>query len=158
MSNRDPNDTVGITRLFAELRVNPRTLNVESVARDMIRGFTTLSFDLGATANVLYTLIGAGGGATIHASAQGVCFGIMLVNNTGATGGTVTIWEGTASTRKIISFLPAGDVQPLGNYPGGDHENPLFKWQPGRTLQARSSVNGFVGCISVNMCYWAEEP
>lgn len=161
MSNRDPNDVVGIARLFWNMKIDPRTMLIANLQRDMVRGFTTVSFDLGGTVGVLYTLLGPPGvqaPATIHASAGGVCFGMVLVNRTGATGGTVTIWEGTASARKFVTWMPAGDVQPLGNYVGGDHENPLFKWQQNKTLQIRHNIGNPNNVpVSITMCYWAED-
>lgn len=151
---RDPNDVVGIARLLKQLRVDLRTgLPIEE--RDMPRSFTTISFNLGATAAQLYTLIGAGGAATINASAQGICYGLVLSNNCVATGGTLTIWEGTASAKKFEVYMVAADVQ---DFPRRKQAAPLFKWQPGKTLQARHALGGKNDCVAVNMCYWAEEP
>jgi len=160
MGIRDPNDVVGIARLFWKMKIDPRTMNISEPERDMVKGFTTVSFDAGGTVAILYTVIGPPGvqaPATIHASAAGICFGMVLVNHTNATGGSVTIWEGTASARKFITWMPAGDVQPLGNYVGGNHENPLFKWQPNKTVQIRHNI-GNPGnlAVSITMCYWAE--
>jgi len=156
-----PEETRGIGRFINNLRVDPRTM-LPYPDRDMARGFTTVSFDPGGTVGVLYTVLGPPGvqaPATLHASAQGICFGFVLANRTGATGGTVTIWEGTASVRKFVTQMPAGDVQAFGNYVGGDHHNPLFKWQPNKTVQIRHNIGnpGNVS-VSITMCYWAEEP
>lgn len=156
-----PNEETGISRFIHNLRIDPKT-GLPWPDRDMARGFTTVSFDAGGTVAVLYTVLGPPGvqaPATLNASAQGICFGMVLTNHTAATGGSVSIWEGTASTRKFITWMPAGDVQPVGNYVGGDHQNPIFKWQPNKTLQIRHNVANPGGLsISITMCYWAEEP
>lgn len=149
-----PQEPTGIAAFFKELRLDPKTGEIIIPRRDMPRGFTTVSFNLGATAAVLYTVIGAGGAATIHASAQGICYGLVLSNNCVATVGTVTIWEGTASAKKLEVYMVANDVQDFLR----DAEHPLFKWQPGKTLQARHALGGKNDCVVVNMCYWAEEP
>jgi len=149
-----PQEPTGIVRFFKELRFDPRTNEWLVPRRDVPRGFTTISFDLGATAAQLYTLIGAGGAATIHASAQGICYAMVICNDMAATSGTVTIWEGTASVRKLKTRVIAGDVQEFR----GVEETPVLKWQPGKTLQARHAAGGKLGGISISMCYWAEEP
>lgn len=158
MSNRDANDTTGIARFLIALGVDPKTLEVTVIDRDIARGFTTVSFDAGGTAGQLFTVVGPPGaqaGATMHASAQGICYGLVLVNRTNATVGSVTIWEGTASTRKWITMMPAQDVQALVLTP----KNPLFKWQPNRTVQIRHTIANPGGrALSITMMYWAEEP
>src|SRR3989304_2386521 len=108
-----PQEMTGIARLYRELRLDPRTREWMIPRRDIPRGFTTVSFGLGATAAQLYTLIGAGGAATMNASAQGICYGLILSNNMVGTAGTVSIWEGTASARKMMVYMVAGDVQEL---------------------------------------------
>jgi len=149
-----PNEPTGIQQFMRKLRYDRKSGQWIIPDRDMPRGFTTISFHLGATANTLYTLIGAGGVATIQASAQGVAYGLVLANNCLATGGTVSIWEGTASVRKFHVYLLAADVQEFSRR----EENPLFKWQPNKTLQARSSIGGKTNPVTINLAYWQEEP
>jgi hypothetical protein len=159
LNSQEPSGIARHTRL---MRLNMKTGNWDKHERDISSGFTTVSVDLRGTSGQLYTIVAPGavsphaGVGTLNASAQGVCYGLVLSNNTIATGGTVSIWEGTASYRKFMVFLQAGDVQDFG-YQHGE-QAPLFKWRPGKSLQARSPVAGRTNAISINMAYWAEEP
>jgi hypothetical protein len=149
----------GIARHNRLMRLDLKTGSWNHAERDLARSFTTISFDLGATAGILYTLIAPGniafapGGGTLNASAQGVCFGLVIANNS-ATAGTLSIWEGTASVRKFAVYLGNVDVHEYRR----QENDPLFKWRPGRTLQARHNIGGRTNAVSINMAYWAEEP
>lgn len=138
-----PQETTGIARFYRLLRLDPKTGAIDVMQRDLARGFTTANRIIAAT-GVLTTI------ATVNASAQGICYGLVLSQVSGGTGGSVTLWEGTASTRKFQVFMIPQDTMEFSR----DETNPLFKWQGVKVLRGRAGGSG--QRIAVNMAYWAE--
>lgn len=138
-----PEETTGITRFTRSLKVDLKTGDANVWDRDIPRSFTVAwRMTRGAT---LATL------ATVAASAQGIGY-MLFLSNEGATTGSVTIWEGTASALKFRSNLLAGDYLEIVNLMG-----PVAKWQGRKTLNTRFGAGGCYR-VAVGLWYWAEEP
>jgi len=140
-----PNEETGIARFYRELRIDPKTHEYTIPVRDIPRGFTSRCINLLGTA--LATV------ATVGASAQGICYGVLL-SNLSATAASVTLWEGTASTKKLELYLIGNDTIP---HPINPNPNaPIIKWQGAKHLKGRCGAAGMR--VAVTVYYWSEEP